>query len=82
MKLELGQRIYDAGRLKSFATIVARMVDGKLEVLGGFEENDKVLMQASIFFDRDKEYERIAVTDTGLAYYTWEEDDEVTEIND
>lgn len=79
--LELGQRVYDASAfINGKATIVARRFGDDLQVLEGFVDNQRVLQTARMFLK--EENERVIVSDAGDVYFTWEGDDEVTEIND
>ncbi len=79
--LELGQRIYDASwMVRSKGTIVARRIGDDLQVLAGLETNQDVLRAAEIYLEHL--YERIAITDDGDVYFTWDDDEDVMEIND
>lgn len=80
-QLELGQRIHDASFLiQGKGTIVARRVGNDLQVLDGFETNEQVLRASKMFLENANE--RIVIADSGEVYLTWDEDEEVTEIND
>lgn len=80
-QLELGQRIHDASFLiQGKGTIVARCVGNDLQVLDGFETNEQVLRASKMFLENANE--RIVIADSGEVYFTWDEDEEVTEIND
>lgn len=80
-QLELGQRIHDASFLiQGKGTIVARRVGNDLQVLDGFEANEQVLRASKMFLENANE--RIVIADSGEVYFTWDEDEEVTEIND
>lgn len=75
--LELGQRIYDVNL--GYGIIVLRMVDGKQEILPGYEDNSDVLKWAFVVYD---DLERLAFMEKGFVQYTYTGDPEVTEIND
>lgn len=78
-KLELGQRVYDACfAIRSEGVIVARRIHDDLQVLAGFETDTRVLHMAKMFLD--KPTERILIADSGEVYYTWEGDEDITEI--
>lgn len=80
-KLELGQRIHDASFLiQGKGTIVARRVGNDLQVLDGLETDENVLRMSKMFLENANE--RIVIADSGEVYFTWDEDEEVTEIND
>ena len=80
-QLELGQRIHDASFLiQGKGTIVARRVGNDLQVLDGFETNEQVLRASKMFLENANK--RIVIADSGEVYFTWDEDEEVTEIND
>ena len=80
-QLELGQRIHDASFLiQGKGSIVARRVGNDLQVLDGFETNEQVLRASKMFLENANE--RIVIADSGEVYFTWDEDEEVTEIND
>lgn len=80
-KLELGQRIHDASFLiQGKGTIVARRVGNDLQVLDGLQTDENVLRMSKMFLENENE--RIAIADSGEVYFTWDEDEEVTEIND
>ena len=75
--LKLGQRIYDVNL--GYGIIVLRMVDGKQEILPGYEDNSDVLKWAFVVYD---DFERLAFMENGFVQYTYVGDPEVTEIND
>ena len=75
--LELGQRIYDVNL--GYGIIVLRMVDGKQEILPGYEHNSDVLKWAFVVYD---DFERLALMEKGFVQYTYTGDPEVIEIND
>lgn len=75
--LELGQRIYDVNL--GYGVIVLRMVDGKHEILAGYEDDSEVIMWA---WAVSNDFERLALMEKGFVQYTYVGDPEVTEIND
>lgn len=75
--LELGQRIYDVNL--GYGIIVLRMVDGKQEILPGYEDDSEVLKWAWAVYNH---FERLAFMEKGFVQYTYVGDPEVTEIND
>ena len=74
--LKLGQRIYDVNL--GYGIIVLRMVDGKQEILPGYEDNSDVLKWAFVVYD---DFERLAFMEKGFVQYTYVGDPEVTEIH-
>ena len=75
--LGLGQRIYDVNL--GYGIIVLHMVDGKQEILLGYEDDSEVLKWAWAVYN---DFERLAFMEKGFVQYTYVGDPEVTEIND